>query len=77
MIPVELGNRGVVLSYTVLELPPEGFESPLLLVLVEIENGAVVLALGDKTDIADIQLGSNVEIHLDEEERFHLRLEPG
>ena len=36
--PVTMDNEGVILSYTTLHYPPEGFEPPLVLALVELED---------------------------------------
>jgi uncharacterized OB-fold protein len=34
---IEISNKGKLLSFTVLNIPPEGFNSPLILGLVEID----------------------------------------
>ncbi|MFQ5832616.1 MAG: Zn-ribbon domain-containing OB-fold protein [Candidatus Thorarchaeota archaeon] len=59
---MNLDGHGSVLSYTVLEVPPEGFEPPILMALVEIEQGAVVLSTGGKDDIESIRIGAPVEL---------------
>lgn len=48
---IEIGNHGFVYSFTTLYSIPEGFSSPLNLVLVELENKAKVLCeyKGEKT----------------------------
>lgn len=33
----ELGNTGTILTYTILNVPPEGFSAPLILGLIELE----------------------------------------
>ncbi|MHA2432403.1 MAG: Zn-ribbon domain-containing OB-fold protein [Candidatus Thorarchaeota archaeon] len=62
MAPVSLDGHGSVLSYTILQMPPNGFEHPLLMALVELEHGAVVLCLGREIDMKDIAIGSSVEV---------------
>jgi uncharacterized OB-fold protein len=65
-----LSDSGSILSYSVLEVPPEGFESPLLLALVELEKGAVVLSMGNPKNIVDVQIGTKVNLKKDEQGRF-------
>ncbi|NHJ12956.1 MAG: hypothetical protein EAX95_04730 [Candidatus Thorarchaeota archaeon] len=72
--PVKLAARGVVLSYTILEMPPSGFEPPVLLALVELDQGARILGIADKKDISSIGIGKEVEIQQDSEGRFLLRM---
>ena len=43
MTSIELGNGAVVLTYTTLHTVPEGFNAPIFLVLVELEQGAKLL----------------------------------
>ena len=43
MTAIELGNDAVVLTYTTLYIVPEGFNAPIFLVLVELEQGAKLL----------------------------------
>ena len=62
MVHMTLEPQGSVLSYTVLEMPPDGFDAPLILALVELEQGAVVLCLGKDTDIESIGIGSIVDV---------------
>jgi len=73
MTQVNLDALGVVLSYTILEMPPSGFESPVLLALVELDQGARILGLADKNDIDNIEIGKEVEIEQDAEGRFLIR----
>ena len=47
---LDLSNHGVVLSYTIHHMPPEGFEVPLLLALVKLDENAVVLCTGNIAD---------------------------
>ncbi|MHA2600999.1 MAG: Zn-ribbon domain-containing OB-fold protein [Candidatus Thorarchaeota archaeon SMTZ1-83] len=62
MVPVNLDSHGTVLSYTILEMPPDDFDPPLVLALVELEQDAVVLCLGEESDIKSIVIGSPVEV---------------
>jgi hypothetical protein len=46
MTPVEIAGYGSVLSYTTLRAAPEGFQSPLHIVVVELPGGARVFCHG-------------------------------
>ncbi|MFW9863136.1 MAG: Zn-ribbon domain-containing OB-fold protein [Candidatus Thorarchaeota archaeon] len=72
MMPILLDNRGIILSYTVIEMPTKGFDPPVLLALVELDKGAVILALGEKSDIEHVKIDAPVLIHHDDKERFLL-----
>ncbi len=72
MIPVQLKNEGTILSYTVSQMPPEGFNSPLVLALVQLEQSAVVLCLGDLSDSVPLEIGMEVSVKEDKEGRFLL-----
>lgn len=74
MMPTQLNNKGIALSYTVLDMPPDGFEQPVLLALVELEKGAVVLALADRAEIEKVEIDAQVTISRDEAGRFLLSL---
>ena len=65
-----LSDDGAILSYSVLEMPPEGFESPLLLALVELDEGAVVLSMGNPKNIVDVKIGAKVNLNKDVTGRF-------
>jgi uncharacterized OB-fold protein len=62
MAHMTLDSQGSVLSYTILEMPPDGFDPPLILALVELEQGAVVLCHGEEIDVQSIGIGSSVEV---------------
>jgi uncharacterized OB-fold protein len=70
---VELSPRGTIESYTVLHMPPEGFDSPLLLALVRLEEGATILCLGDSDSSKGVEIGRRVSVNTDESERFHFK----
>ncbi len=74
MEPTELSPRGEILSYTLLHMPPEGFEPPLMMALVRLEQDATVLCLlEEKTTFPDLKIGANVELSLDDAERLRFR----
>ena len=70
---MELPNRGVVQSYTILHMPPEGFEAPLSLALVELEHSALILCVASDQSKSPLKIGDPVEIELDSEGKFHYR----
>ena len=71
---IELGNEGEVLSFTELHKPPEGFEPPLKMALVELEFGAVVLCLSEDDFDSSVEIGSRVILSYDDAQR--LRFSP-
>jgi uncharacterized OB-fold protein len=71
---IELGNEGKVLSFTELRKPPEGFNPPLRLALVELEHGAVVLCLGKDDFNSKVEIGSRVKLTFDSERRMRFSL---
>ncbi|MHA1806016.1 MAG: Zn-ribbon domain-containing OB-fold protein [Candidatus Thorarchaeota archaeon] len=70
MEPVDLKPEGTVVSFSVLEMPPSGFDPPVLLALVELERGATVLSLGEKRHIGAITIGSHVSLYYDDDNRL-------
>ena len=61
---VELSGRGVVYSYAILHHPPNPlFEYPVVIVLVDLEEG--IRLLSNLTDVAagEIRIGMPVEVH--------------
>jgi uncharacterized OB-fold protein len=75
MILNEIDGRGEVLSYTTLQMPPEGFKPPLKMALVELEQGAVVLCLAGEDD-GDLRIGAHVRVDEDANNRFRYHLLP-
>ncbi|MHA1864832.1 MAG: Zn-ribbon domain-containing OB-fold protein [Candidatus Thorarchaeota archaeon] len=71
---VELSNEGKVLSFTELHMPPDGFTPPMMMALVELEFGAVVLCLGEDDNDSVVEIGSQVELTVDIEERLRFRI---
>ncbi|MGY5880083.1 MAG: zinc ribbon domain-containing protein [Candidatus Thorarchaeota archaeon] len=71
---IELGNEGKVLSFTELHQPPEGFDPPLKMALVELEFGAAVLCLGAEDFDSTVEIGSQVTLSYDDENRLRFSL---
>jgi uncharacterized OB-fold protein len=71
---VELENEGTVISFTELHKPPEGFNPPLMLALVELEYGATVLCLGSDNSDSTVEIGSKVILSPDSENRLRFTL---
>ncbi|MFW9967620.1 MAG: OB-fold domain-containing protein [Candidatus Thorarchaeota archaeon] len=76
MTSVQLSNRGVILSYTSLDAPIEGLIPPVMLALVELDRGAVILALADKNEIENIEIDNAVLLQQDDENRFAISTAP-
>lgn len=70
-----LDNGGTILSYTVLQMPPEGFQPPVLLALVKLDDGATTLCLGDTTENGDVQIGARVRVYKDLTDRLLFRVD--
>jgi hypothetical protein len=60
MTGAAVAGVGEVISFTTLHSPPEGFRSPLHIVLVELEGGARLFCHGDET--RDMRIGSRVAV---------------
>ena len=73
---IKIDSKGTILSYTTLQMPPDGFSSPLKMALVELERGVRVLCLGNDEEILEPVIGAQVEIIFDGEERFRFQLLP-
>lgn len=61
---VSLPRRGRVLSYTIIRVPPKGFEkyAPYPVAIIELEDGTRVIAqLTDVKSFDDIKIGMEVE----------------
>lgn len=54
----DVGNQGIVLTYTTLQSPPEGFKPPINLAIVELKNGAKILCEAR----CEMQIGKEVII---------------
>jgi uncharacterized OB-fold protein len=71
---VELSNKGVIQSFTVYHFPPEGFQSPVLLALVKLDNDASVLCTGPVSYADNIRINQDVFLEIDESGKFILSL---
>jgi len=61
---VELSGRGVVYSYELLHHPQHpSFEYPVLIVLVDLEEGVRILSNLTDAHAADVEIGMPVEVH--------------
>ncbi|MCK5152356.1 MAG: OB-fold domain-containing protein [Candidatus Thorarchaeota archaeon] len=65
-----ISNEGTILTFTSLQRPPEGFEPPVLLALVELKGGATVLCLGTRDEQSGTSIGSSVTLRKDSLDRF-------
>ena len=74
MEEIDLPPRGTVQSYTTLQMPPEGFEAPLSMALVELEHGALVLCLASEQTAEPVNIGATVVIDLDSDKRLCYRV---
>ena len=68
MNKVEFENVGSILTYTTLHSPPEGFEGPIRLAMVELKEGVhlVCSVKGDR----DVKIGDGVIVKRDGELYF-------
>ncbi|RDE12903.1 MAG: hypothetical protein C4K49_09325 [Candidatus Thorarchaeota archaeon] len=71
MSQITVGEEGTVLSYTLSQMPPEGFDPPILLALVQLQHNAVVLCLGNPEDSSRIQIDKRVKVLSGDDGRFH------
>lgn len=60
---IELPRRGKLISYTILHDPPTGYrdQAPLIVGIIELENGVRVLATLTDVDEKDLKIGMEVE----------------
>jgi len=71
MEPIAIGNTGTVLSYTVLQTPPEGFSPPLVMALVQLEYDARALCLLERAgEVPTLDIGQQVVLSLDDDDRL-------
>ena len=74
MESVELDSQGTVVSYTTLQMPPEGFDPPLTMALVKLEYGAVALCLAKDQSESVVNIGDRVLLSLDSEEKLRFSI---
>lgn len=67
---VQLKNSGRIVSYTTINMPPEGFASPVQIALVELERKVLVLCMNNKTLGLALEIGKYVNLSLDAEQRL-------
>ncbi len=70
MTDIRISDAGTIVSYTVLHMPPEGFQPPVLLALVRLDDGATALCLGEAAEIANVRIGAHVRVYRDLTDRF-------
>lgn len=75
MEKLNLSPQGTVLSFTTLHNPPDGFQAPLSMALVELEHGALILCLAIDQAKAAVSIGDSVSIEFDKEGRFRYQPE--
>jgi hypothetical protein len=60
---VTLPREGTVLTFTVIHVPPTGFEAPLVIALVELVNGVrLMVQVADVADTSEVAIGMPVEL---------------
>jgi uncharacterized OB-fold protein len=74
MVFLELKGQGAIVSFTTLQMPPEGFSPPLTMALVELEHKAVVLCLAKEQDTSLPKIGDSVDLSLDSEDRLQFQV---
>ena len=68
MTSIELGNDAEVLTYTTLYTVPEGFNAPIYLALVELEQGAKLLC--ECKNENDLEIGRKGKIVVENEKYY-------
>ena len=68
MNSIDLGNKAVVLTYTTLYTVPEGFNAPIYLTLVELEQGAKLLCECKNED--DLEIGTKGKIIVENDKYY-------
>ena len=68
MTSIELRNNAVVLTYTTLYTVPEGFNSPIFLVLVELKQGAKLMC--ECKNKNDLKIGKKGKIVVEREKYY-------
>jgi uncharacterized OB-fold protein len=74
MKSLQIDGTGKILSYTTLQMPPEGFKPPLEMALVELDKGAVVLCLAKDGERFEMRIGAQVAIDTDQDNRFRFHV---
>ncbi len=66
----EIGNNAEILTYTKLFIVPEGFDAPIFLTLVKLENGANLLCICKNEN--DLEIGKKGKIIFEDEKCYFL-----
>ena len=70
MTIIESGNDAMILTYTTLYTVPEGFDAPINLALVELEQGAKFLCVCKNED--DLKIGKKGKIIFENDKYYFL-----
>jgi uncharacterized OB-fold protein len=76
MYPLDLEGLGKIVSFTTLQMPPEGFTLPLTIALVELRHGAMILCLAENQSEPEPKIGDQVRISLNSKEKLQFRCVP-
>jgi len=68
MASIKLENNAEILTYTTLYTVPEGFDAPIFLVLVELEQGVKLLC--ECKNESDLEIGKKGKIIVEKEKYF-------
>jgi uncharacterized OB-fold protein len=77
-VPVELKNTGKLITYTVLNTPPEGFTPPVILGLIELDSSnetsntlnSPKLLCGGKLSSSELEMGLPVVIRQENDKYY-------
>ncbi len=60
----QLNGDGTVVSYSTVEVPPEGFEdeTPYVLAIIELEEGPMIIGQITDVDPKEVEIGDKVEL---------------
>ncbi|MFC1744462.1 Zn-ribbon domain-containing OB-fold protein [Candidatus Riflebacteria bacterium] len=62
---VEISCRGIILTFTTLNVPPKGFKGPIIMALVKLEEGEVVFCKYNEKEENKLKIGAKVAIEVD------------
>ena len=69
---IELSNKGKIVTYTTVNIPPDSSQTPLRLILVELEKSALVLCNSHEAESSTLVIGHEVEIAMNEEGHYYV-----
>lgn len=60
---IKFSGNGIVYSYTIIRVPPEGFKeyAPYIIAIIELEEGTKVLSQVVDCDLNDVKIGMRVK----------------